>query len=77
MAATSIGTRPTFQENHRTIEAFLLDFDGNLYDQEMRLEYVRRLREEMKYDTVEALLEQIHKDVDQTRAILEADRSQV
>ncbi len=77
MAATSIGTRPTFQESQRTIEAFLLDFDGNLYDQEMRLEYVQRLREELKYDTVEALLEQIHKDVDQTRAILKADRSQV
>ena len=77
MAATSIGTRPTFEEKHRTIEAFLLDFDGSLYGKEMRLEYVQRLREELKYDTVDALLEQIGKDVDQTRAILKADLSQV
>ena len=72
MAATSIGTRPTFEERERTIEAFIMDFDGDLYDREVRLEFVRRLRDEEKYDTVEALQEQVARDVDQTRAILQS-----
>ncbi len=74
MAATSIGTRPTFDEKERTVEAFILDYQGELYDQKVRLEFVRRLRDEIKYDTAEALQEQIQKDVDQTRAILQAMR---
>ena len=74
MAATSIGIRPTFGESERTIEAFILDFDGDLYGQDVRLEFVRRLRDELKYDTVQALIEQIDTDVGQTRAILEASR---
>ena len=70
MAATSIGTRPTFDERRRTIESFILDFEGDLYEHEIRLEFVRRLRDEVKYDTVQALQEQVDRDVDQTRAIL-------
>ena len=70
MAATSIGTRPTFEESGRTVEAFIMDFDEDLYDREIRLEFVRRLRDEEKYETVEALQEQVARDVDQTRAIL-------
>ncbi len=77
MAATSIGVRPTFGEGRRTIEAFLLDFDGDLYGQEVRLEFVRRLRDEIKYDTMEALLEQVDKDVAETRMILEATQREV
>ena len=72
MAATSIGTRPTFNETERTIEAFILDFDGEVYGKEVRLEFVRRLRDELKYDTVRGLQEQVDRDVDQTRAILRA-----
>ena len=70
MAATSIGTRPTFDNGNRTVEAFVLDFDGDLYDKELRLEFVERLRPEEKFDTVEALVEQINEDVAQTRAVL-------
>ena len=71
MAATSIGTRPTFDDvRNRTIEAFLLDFSGDIYDQPLRLEFVQRLRGEEKYDSVEALIDQIDKDVRQTRAVL-------
>lgn len=69
MAATSIGSRPTFDESEHTVEAFLLDFQGDLYDQEVRLEFVRRLRDELKFDTVEALLKQMAEDVEQTRQI--------
>ena len=72
MAATSIGTRPTFQEGGRTIEAFLLDFSDDIYGQTLRLEFVKRLRGEEKYDSVDALLQQINKDVQQTRELLTA-----
>ena len=70
MAAVSIGTRPTFDAGDRTVEAFVLDFDGDLYGRDIRLEFVERLRDEEKYDSVEALLEQIDLDVARTRGIL-------
>jgi riboflavin kinase/FMN adenylyltransferase len=72
MAATSIGTRPTFDENERTIESFLLDFEDDLYGQEVRLEFVQRLRDELKYTSVGALVEQIDRDVEQVRTVLQA-----
>ena len=71
MAATSIGTRPTFGEGARTIEAYILDFDGDVYDHEISLEFVALLRAEAKYDTIEALQEQVERDVRQTRTILQ------
>ena len=70
MAATSIGTRPTFDEGYRTVEAFILDFDGDVYEHQVRLEFVQRLRPEEKYETVEALQRQVDEDVAQTREIL-------
>ena len=73
MAATSIGVRPTFDEGWRTVEAFLLDFDGDLYGKELTLEFVERQRDELKFDTVQLLLEQMNKDVDETKAILTTD----
>lgn len=72
MAATSIGTRPTFDGVGRTIEAFLLEFDNDLYNRPVRLEFIQRLRDELKFDDVEALLEQMNIDVQQTREILQA-----
>ena len=70
MAATSIGTRPTFGEGGRTIEAHILDFSDNIYSKPIKMEFVKRLRGEEKYETVEGLIEQIAKDVQNTRAIL-------
>ncbi|MDP6453500.1 MAG: bifunctional riboflavin kinase/FAD synthetase [SAR202 cluster bacterium] len=70
MAATSIGTRPTFTEGGRTIEAYLLDFDEDIYGHTLRLEFVKRLRGEEKFDGIDSLLAQINKDVQQTRELL-------
>ncbi len=70
MASTSIGTRPTFDETERTIEAHLLDFSTDIYGQLIRLEFVKLLRDEEKYDTVDELLVQIAKDVEITRSIM-------
>lgn len=71
-AATNIGINPTFTPEKQTanIEAHLLDFRRDLYGQEVKLEFVDRLRDEMKFPSVEALIEQIHLDIDRTRAIL-------
>ena len=70
-AATSIGVRPTFETGGGlTIEAFLLDFDGDLYTKRLRLEFVTRLRSEVAFDTVDQLVEQMTRDVEQTRAVL-------
>jgi riboflavin kinase/FMN adenylyltransferase len=69
-AATSIGLRPTFGGHERTVEAFLLDFDGDLYGKPMRLEFVQRLRDEVAFEGVEALKQQMGADVEETRRIL-------
>lgn len=72
MAAVNLGTNPTFTPDKQTmnVEAYLLDFDRDIYGEMMRLEFVARLRDEMKYDSVEALIRQIRLDVEQTRGIL-------
>ncbi len=71
-AAANIGIRPTFEsdEANPTIEAHLLDFEGDLYGLEMRLAFVERLRDEEKFPSVEALLEQIRADIERSRGIL-------
>lgn len=71
-AATNIGVNPTFTPDKVTpnVEAHLLDFDRDLYGQEMTLEFVKRLRNELKFQGVDALLKQIHADIAETRQIL-------
>jgi riboflavin kinase / FMN adenylyltransferase len=63
-AATSIGVRPTFVTGRGLlVEAFLLDFEGDLYGRELRLEFLERTRGERRFDSVDALVEQMHADV--------------
>jgi len=69
-AAVNIGTRPTFDEHTLVVEAHLLDFDGDLYGQTLALDFIARLRDEMAFPGVEALVAQIHKDIAQARGIL-------
>jgi len=71
-AALNIGINPTFTPDKVTpnVEAHILDFDRVIYDQEVKLEFVQYLREELKFDTVEALVEKIHADIAETREIL-------
>ena len=72
MAATNVGVKPTFGEEKRNIESFLLDFDGDLYGKEITLEFVQRLRDETRFDSPEALVAQMHVDVEQARETLRA-----
>jgi riboflavin kinase / FMN adenylyltransferase len=69
-AAVSIGVRPTFRTGRgELIEAYLLDFDGDLYEQTLCLDFLMRLRGERRFDTPEALVEQMHRDVERTREL--------
>jgi riboflavin kinase/FMN adenylyltransferase len=68
--ATCIGLRPTFGVNGRTVETFILDFQGDIYGKPITLEFAGRLRDEQAFPNVEALVEQMKIDVAQTRAVL-------
>ena len=69
-AATSVGVRPTFVTGRGLlVEAFLLGFDGDLYERELRLEFLRRLRGELRFESVDELVEQMARDVEDTRRI--------
>ncbi len=71
MAATSIGVRPTFGLSQRLIEAHLLDFSDDIYDENLRLEFVSRLRGQETFDGIEALITQMNLDVSNARSVLE------
>jgi riboflavin kinase/FMN adenylyltransferase len=72
--AISVGRRPMFTDGRAPVvlEAYLLDFAGDLYGQPARVSFVSRLRDEERFDSVEALVEQMGRDVDATRAVLTA-----
>jgi riboflavin kinase/FMN adenylyltransferase len=68
LAAVNVGVRPMFVTGRgELIEAYLLDFDGDLYGTELRLEFLKRLRGEKRFASVDALVEQMHLDVEQAR----------
>jgi riboflavin kinase/FMN adenylyltransferase len=75
MAALSVGRRPTFYDHADAslLEAYLLDFDGDLYDEAAAVQFVARLRDEERFDSVEALVVRIEGDVAATRKALHAD----
>jgi riboflavin kinase/FMN adenylyltransferase len=74
MAAVNIGDRPTFGRG-RSVEAFLLDFRGELYGCELSLAFVSRLRADERFASVDALVEQIGRDVELTRSVLSRDEA--
>ncbi|MFL5837981.1 MAG: bifunctional riboflavin kinase/FAD synthetase [Solirubrobacteraceae bacterium] len=69
-AAVSVGVRPTFGTGRGVlVEAFLIDFEGDLYGTELQLDFVRRLRGERAFPTVDALVEQMGKDVAEAASV--------
>ena len=70
MAVTNVGVRPTFGGQDVTVEAYLLDFDATIYGQELALTFERRLRPEMKFSGIDALVAQIRADAEAGRAYL-------
>lgn len=66
-SVTNIGTRPTFDDGRHSIETHLLDFEGDLYGRDLKIELLHRLRGEQRFDGVQALIEQIGRDADAAR----------
>jgi riboflavin kinase/FMN adenylyltransferase len=65
----SLGTRPTVHKNGRpTLEVFILDFKDELYGRRLRVDFLRKLRDEEKYPNLDALIAQINRDVDNARS---------
>ncbi|MFZ2112600.1 MAG: bifunctional riboflavin kinase/FAD synthetase [Solirubrobacteraceae bacterium] len=72
-AAVNIGVRPTFDTGRgELVEAYILDFEGDLYGKQLRLDFLSRLRGERRFSSAEALVEQMRRDVQRTREIAAA-----
>lgn len=70
-AAVSVGVRPTFGGGELVIEAYILDFEGDIYGSEITVEFVEYTRPELEFDGVEALVTRMREDVSDIRSILE------
>jgi len=76
-SVVNIGYRPTFDGNNTlTVEAHLLDYAGDLYSQKMSLEFLSRLRDELKFSGVDALVAQIQTDIQQARSLFHSQRDE-
>lgn len=71
MAAISVGTKPTFAGGDRVVEAYVLDFDGDLYGERVALDFSAHLREMHRYESVDLLVRQMREDVARVRELLE------
>lgn len=69
-AVASLGTRPTVNGVEPLLEAFLFDFSGDLYGREIEVEFVAKLREERRFDALDPMIEQMHRDAEQARRLL-------
>jgi riboflavin kinase / FMN adenylyltransferase len=69
-AVASFGTRPTVDDGPPLLEVHLLDFDGDLYGREMEVEFIERIRDERKFDSIPALVAEMERDKERARAIL-------
>ena len=68
-AVTNVGTRPTVNNgSDLTVESWMLDFDGDLYGQSIRVEFYQRLRDEIRFDSLDALKAEIRRNADDARA---------
>ena len=75
IAVTNVGVRPTVSEENRvSVESHLLDYSGNLYGRQARVEFYKFLREEVKFDSFQALSEQIHRDAEAARTYFSTER---
>ena len=74
MGALHLGPRPTFMGSPPTMELHLLDFESDLYGEEVRVDFVQRLRDVQPFDSVAALVAQMRQDVEAARGVLDQDR---
>jgi riboflavin kinase/FMN adenylyltransferase len=69
-AAVNVGVRPSFDNGHPSVEAYLLDFDGDLYGETLGLSFIQRLRGEQRFTDIHALISQMGRDVEAARRVL-------
>jgi riboflavin kinase/FMN adenylyltransferase len=69
-SVTSVGTRPTFEDDARLVEVFIIDYDADLYGEVLIAHFVEHLRGQVKFEGVEPLIEQMGLDTERTREIL-------
>ncbi len=69
-SVTNVGIRPTFDVGRRLVEVHILDFSEDIYGETLRVEFVRRLRPEVRFPNVHALVQQIKQDVEEARVVL-------
>ncbi len=74
-AVANIGVRPTFGHNARLVEVHILDFDRSIYGAHLRVHLVKRLRDELRFSSVDALVAQMHRDVAAARSVLAPDNA--
>ena len=67
---TNIGLRPTFDDGPPSVETLILDFDQDVYGRELKIELIEMLRGEVKFSNIDALKEQINRDILDARAML-------
>jgi riboflavin kinase/FMN adenylyltransferase len=66
----NIGFSPTFEDNIFTVEVHILDFNENIYGRNIRINFIERIRDELKFADIDQLSEQIKEDIDKARKIL-------
>jgi riboflavin kinase/FMN adenylyltransferase len=71
-AVVSLGTRPTLEGTEPLLEVHLFDFDGELYGRYLDVDFVRRLRDERRFESLDALVDQMHRDAAEARSVLGA-----
>ena len=77
LSATSIGVRPTFGLTQRLVEVYVMDFSGDLYGQHMTVEFVEKVRNQETFADIDALINRIGQDVNDSREVLSRSRSTV
>ena len=70
VSVTNIGTRPTFGDSEKIVETHLLDYRDDLYDQELNVMFIQRLRDEKHFASAEELSAQIGKDIERARLVV-------
>ena len=71
-SVSSVGVNPTFGDGPRTVESFILDFEGDIYGERVKLSFVQRIRDEKKFALIQDLVSRMHEDVKQAKALFKA-----